>query len=639
MRMKALALLGMLVAMVLCAHPATAWEPVGPSAGAIRSLAWDAAGGVLYAGTYGGGLFKSTDRSASWTAIAPAIRDQSISALALHPSAPRTLFAGTYSDGVWRSNDGGATWKRVLFGGTDIKDQHATFTAIAIDPANPRIVHAATDTGPNDGVWRSADGGDTWVRNRAGLPDNYRLTSLAFEAGSSSTLYVATMSDGVYRSTDAGRTWSATHALLQREVVQALATGSAPGTVLAGTTAGIFVTNDSGATWVPVADGLKRRPNVHAIAVDPNDPAVLWAGASNALLRSIDGGRRWKDTMPDLEYATVRALAFDVKAGSVFAGVTRDGVVRSDDGGATWTRPGTGLFALDVQGIATDPASPGTMWVASTVGVWRTTDAGRTWALASGKLANRSNRCVVRDPASRTLYACTGDGVWRSADNGDTWAKMQSGLSFDTKMIGIALDPATPDTLYAREPSAVFRSTDRGVTWTRTSTDLEISGTINGLFALAAPAGMPGVVFASVYRHFWKSSDGATTFAKSGAGLPLARVQAVVGDAKGLLAGTDGEGVYRSADGGATWTATRGGMGNAHVQAMVVDPARPEVVYAATWRNGLYRSTDGGRNWAAIGGKPPHPDAITLALDPGTPGAVLVGFSGGSVWRVDGGVR
>ena len=113
------------------------------------------------------------------------------------------------------------------------------------------------------------------------------------------------------------------------------------------------------------------------------------------------------------------------------------------------------------------------------------------------------------------------------------------------------------------------------MTWKKSDADLDSSGTINGLFALATAPGMPGTVFASVFRHFWKSSDGATTFAKSGTGLPLARVQTVVADAKGttLWLGTEGEGVWRSTDGGATWTESRAGMGAVNVQALHADAA------------------------------------------------------------------
>ena len=80
--------------------------------------------------------------------------------------------------------------------------------------------------------------------------------------------------------------------------------------------------------------------------------------------------------------------------------------------------------------------------MATGTGVWRTTDGGATWALKSAGITNRSTLCIVRDAASRMLYACTGDGVFRSADGGEKWVRQQSGLS--TRVIALALDPANP---------------------------------------------------------------------------------------------------------------------------------------------------------------------------------------------------
>ena len=212
------------------------WVPFGPSGGAVRALVQDPATGALYAGTYAGGILKSGDAGASWTAVAPELRGQTVNALALDRSAPRTVFAGTYSSGVWRSSDGGATWKRVLFGGKDLPDRHAPVNALAIDPTNAKVVYAATDTGFNAGVWRSADGGATWTQSTTGLPNNFRLNALALDPKTTSTLYVGTNGDGVYKSTDAGRTWAPTGEALRKEIVLSLAVDpGASATIYAGT--------------------------------------------------------------------------------------------------------------------------------------------------------------------------------------------------------------------------------------------------------------------------------------------------------------------------------------------------------------------------------------------------------------------
>jgi len=247
-----------------------------------------------------------------------------------------------------------------------------------------------------------------------------------------------------------------------------------------------------------------------------------------------------------------------------------------------------------VRALVQDPAT-GALFAGTYAG-------GATWALKSAGITNRSTLCIVRDAASRMLYACTGDGVFRSTDGGEKWVRQHSGLS--TRVIALALDPADPTTLHARDAHWVYTSRDGGVTWKKSDADLDSSGTNNSVFALTTAPGMP-----------------------------LARVQTVVADAKGttLWLGTEGEGVWRSTDGGATWTESRAGMGAVNVQALHADAASPGTLYAAAWGKGVFRSTDAGQSWSLVGGPPPHPDVIALALDASGPGRVLVGTGGASV--------
>jgi photosystem II stability/assembly factor-like uncharacterized protein len=104
-------------------------------------------------------------------------------------------------------SDGGASWKRVLFGGSDSPDAHASINAIAFVPSSPKTVYAATDTGPNDGVWKSGDGGATWARHKEGLPSNFRLNALVIDPATPTTLYVGSNGEDC-KSVDGGKTWA-----------------------------------------------------------------------------------------------------------------------------------------------------------------------------------------------------------------------------------------------------------------------------------------------------------------------------------------------------------------------------------------------------------------------------------------------
>ena len=184
-----------LAALVALAHiapciGADAWTPSGPSGGAVRALAHDPTSGALYAGTYAGGVFKSNDSGASWISIAPEIRGQTVNALAVDPSAPRTNFAGTYSSGVWRSVDGGArrTESRNGMGAVNVQ-------ALLVDAGATGTIYAAAWSKV---IFRSTDGGRTWTQV-GGVPPHPDVITLAFDHAAPGRLPVGAGGGSVWR--------------------------------------------------------------------------------------------------------------------------------------------------------------------------------------------------------------------------------------------------------------------------------------------------------------------------------------------------------------------------------------------------------------------------------------------------------
>lgn len=132
----------------------------------------------------GEGIFRSTDAGKTWTQVWKQVGQ--IGQMAIDPRTSDTAFAAVFGHafgpnperGVYRTTDGGVTWKRVLF-----KDDQTGASAVAIDPNNPRIVFAGlwqarrqpwvmTSGGPGSGLYRSADGGETWKQLTGnGLPE------------------------------------------------------------------------------------------------------------------------------------------------------------------------------------------------------------------------------------------------------------------------------------------------------------------------------------------------------------------------------------------------------------------------------------------------------------------------------------
>ena len=153
---------------------ASQWTSNGPFGGRLQALAIDpTTPGTLYAGTFGG-LFKSTDSGATWSAINNGLTSTSVPALAIDPITPSTLYAGTDGDeGVFKSSDSGATWSAINNGLTN------TFVpALAIDPITPSTLYAGTFGGkPATAVQsRTSTTPRTSVRRAAKPPTRARTT-------------------------------------------------------------------------------------------------------------------------------------------------------------------------------------------------------------------------------------------------------------------------------------------------------------------------------------------------------------------------------------------------------------------------------------------------------------------------------
>jgi hypothetical protein len=118
------------------------WTSNGPEGGMVYALAIDpTTPSTVYAGTYYGGVFKSTNGGGAWSAVNTGLSSYSVSALAIDPTTPSTLYAGT-SGGVFKSTNGSEAWSAVISGltSTDV-------SALAIDPATPSRLYAGTRGG------------------------------------------------------------------------------------------------------------------------------------------------------------------------------------------------------------------------------------------------------------------------------------------------------------------------------------------------------------------------------------------------------------------------------------------------------------------------------------------------------------
>jgi len=227
---------------------------------------------------------------------------------------------------------------------------------------------------------------------------------------------------------------------------------------------GVWKTVNDGTTWTPLFD-KEGSYSIGWVALDPNDPAVVWVGAG--------------------ESNSQRSVGYG------------DGIYRSDDGGKNWQNLGL-KKSEHIGRVVIDPRDSKVVYVAAEGPLWgpggdrglyKTTDGGKNWRAVLTISENTGVADVAMDPSNPDiLYAAAYqrrrhvwtliDGgpesaIYKSTDAGATWNKLKSGLpSVDMGRIGLAVSPADPSVVYATIEAAdgkggVFRSDDRGATWER----------------------------------------------------------------------------------------------------------------------------------------------------------------------------
>jgi photosystem II stability/assembly factor-like uncharacterized protein len=266
--------------------------------------------------------------------------------------------AGSVDQGVLQSADGGASWQGASAGLTAVIP-----LSLSVDPKAPRSVYLGSAA---TGLFATTDAGATWTRAvRMPAAD---IVAVVVDPKAHRTVYVATDDKGVLKSSDAGKTWSSA------------------GHAAARPTSG--------------AHGLST--DVHALAIDPRHPTVLYAasryGYGAAVARSADAGASWRTvfrTEPTLE-ASVEALAVDP------------------------SRPAT---------VYVGTGGLGRHMSAKSWGIFVSRDAGRTWKrIVAGLRKGYGINALAVSPKTGDVYASTGAGVYRLMRGGTRWLRLAAGL-------------------------------------------------------------------------------------------------------------------------------------------------------------------------------------------------------------------
>lgn len=228
-------------------------------------------------------------------------------------------------------------------------------------------------------------------------------------------------------------------------------------------------------SWQPVPD-LPRQ--INALAVDPTDPQVLYAGTGiygsggGGVYKSEDSGLTWRLAVNGLPNEVVKTLAFsrDVPP-TLYTNVgPRGDIYASTDGAESWTYVGldSELCCNFDRRMYVSPSDRNVLFIVEpSGGVSRSYDGGQNWLSVKDERGEIRALSLAIDPAdTNVVYLGTeGNGVYKSTDGGETWSLANRGM-LDYRITALAVDPAQPQTIYAgRYGGELFKSTDGGQSW------------------------------------------------------------------------------------------------------------------------------------------------------------------------------
>jgi hypothetical protein len=563
------------------------------------------------------GLYKSEDNGATWQAVAvPGSGGAEPTDLEMAASDPNVLYAGFMGRGIFKSVDKGLSWCPLNEGvplpagcpdPSGLLDVSSDFdhVEVALFPGNSQVIYGRFGFCSDrllqncvPGIYRSTDGGATWVQRLAGNPAHSaagprgysRYTqALAVDPTNQNRIIVGGID--LWRSTDGGQTYTRTDGLAvpgapgggesavhsdHREVVfHPIQTNRAYNT----SDGGFAVSDDSGASWTPRNDDLQIT-GFQSIGASPLTGSVIGASQDNAA-QLWSGSRRWRHQaccgdggFSFLDHDDVMTL---------YAASNHGEPNRSTNGGVSWSAIENGIASTDhrlfyapfIQG----PAPSFDLFYGATR-LYRSTNDGTLWTAISPVLATGTSTEIttagstlahIANPVAQNVITAIGvapsnaNRIYVGYYNGEIlvtsapctaascWERVDTSSQPNAPVTRIAVHSTNPNIAYATfsgfgSGARVWRTTNGGSSWSARSNGLPSGVPAN---TITVEPGAPGRVWV------------------------------------GLDSGPDGASLYKSTNGGASWSAFSKGLANAPIYEIVIDETHGRA-YAATHGRGAF---------------------------------------------------
>lgn len=562
-------------------------EIYNPEAAGTNRVVWQTRG------SYGLGIFKSTDGGVTWQHVLNKVTADmhGVQIIRYNPNNASIVFAGC-SDGLYRSIDGGDTWTRI-FTGTYVSDLliHPTQT-------DTMLMALGNYNSADRGIYRSTDGGTNWTNVTLAGGDYSGKTLLAFAPTNPNKVYASVgygIPSDLWSSEDFGQSWQAKPGIVYNYGWYAHDLAVNPTNenevVLGSVNSGIYnaVTNryDTTAFWYtwsldatpiggPEGPSFYAHADVHDAQYFPGSTTTLYLATDGGIFISEDNGNTWGGHNGGLQVHQFYPTCSNSEQDSLFyIGGMQDNATTIYEGNESWRR----VIGGDGACTAINPNDDNTVY------------AGTQWRnvfVSNNKAASRSFFRTLRSVSSRTdanfiaplalcrnnpnvLYA-GGDTIFKSIDGGFVWSPAGGTFDNDRNATSITVSNQNCDVVYASSspiaqgnilgqiinnpPANMMKTTNGGISWQnitnglpdRITMDIELHPT-NDDSAYIVLGGYGT-------SHIFLTTDGGNSWLDKGTGLPDVPFNTITMDPTDpllLFAGCD-LGAFVSYDGGDTWS-------------------------------------------------------------------------------------
>ncbi|MES2795823.1 MAG: glycoside hydrolase [Bacteroidota bacterium] len=605
----------------------------------------------------GDGIYKSTDAGKTW--INTGLKDgQQIGGLAIDPNNENIVFAAVLGHpygpnaerGIFRTKNGGKTWEKVLYKGVDTGAIQVT-----IDPKNSNIIYAdlwaarlgpwenGAWQGPESGLYKSIDGGDTWKKLSKGLPTYEEgLGRIGFCIAPSdpnrmyATVDVTPLSasnfstkGGVYKSIDAGETWelvSQDQRIWSRgsDFAEVKVHPNNPDLVYSADV-DMWQSNDAGKTWTAFR-GAPGGDDYHRIWINPANPEIMLLAADQGAIVTVNGGKTFTSwyNQPTAQFyhvSTDNAFPYNVYGGQQESGSVgissrgNDGIITFRD----WHPVGVEEYGY----VAADPLNSDIIYGGKITKYDKKT--GQTQNIApeavrSGKYRFIRTAPVLFSPVDKKTLYFAGNVIFKTLNGGHSWTEISPDLSRETYN-------EIPKSIGVFTTESMKKMPRRGVVYSLAPSPIDINtiwaGTDDGLIHITKDGGKNWKNITPPTMGPWHkvSQLDASHFDKNTVYAAINCIR--LDDQKPYI--------YRTKDGGLSWTKIVKGLPNDPINTVREDPIKKGLLFAGS-ETAVYVSFDDGENWQSLRQNMPATSIRDLVIKDDD---LVIGTHGRSFWILD----